>query len=185
MLHEIGVVHGRFQPFHNDHLVFVLAAKRYCKHIIIGITSPDPFLSPSQEKDRNRGIAFSNPCTYYERTILIASAMKENGINCDEFTIVPFPIEFPERLKFYAPTDAMYFITIYDEWGEEKLRRLKQEGLQTTVLWKRADKGICATDVRRLIHKGGDWEHLVPNSVAEKIKSLGIDSRIKKLDMEV
>lgn len=179
MNHKIGVVHGRFQPFHNDHLVFVMAAKQHCEHLIVGVTSPDPFQSPIQEQDNNRGLADSNPCTYYERLLLITNALKEKGLDKSSFTVVPFPIEYPERLKFYAPTSAMYFITIYDKWGEEKLRRLKQSGLNTTVLWKRPDKGICASDVRRLIRKGEKWEHLVPNSVAEQIKELGIDTRIK------
>ena len=39
---EIGVVHGRFQLFHLDHLKYVLGAKARCRHLVVGITNPDP-----------------------------------------------------------------------------------------------------------------------------------------------
>lgn len=175
----IGVVHGRFQPFHNDHLKYVLAAKKYCDYIVVGITSPDPFQSAAQEQDRNRGTAFANPCTYFERAALVESALLAENLSHNEFTIVPFPIEFPERIQYYAPKNAMYYITIYDNWGEEKLSRLKDLGLATTVLWRRQDKGISASSIRTLIFEGDKWQHLVPQSVALKIKELEIDKKIR------
>jgi nicotinamide mononucleotide adenylyltransferase len=33
----IGVVHGRFQPFHNGHLEYVLSAKQKCDFLYVGI----------------------------------------------------------------------------------------------------------------------------------------------------
>lgn len=33
---EVGVIHGRFQVFHNDHLEYVLAGKSRCRHIVVG-----------------------------------------------------------------------------------------------------------------------------------------------------
>lgn len=177
----IGVVHGRFQPFHNDHLEYVLAAKKCCDFIVVGITSPDPLQSPIQEQDTNRGMAFSNPCTFFERACLVECALLEAGISHDKFIIVPFPIEHPERIQYYAPKDAMYYITIYDTWGEEKLTRLKQLGLFTTVLWRRKDKGITATNVRNLIYEGKEWQDLVPKAVFKKIMELGIDKKIKSI----
>lgn len=33
---EIGVVCGRFQIFHKEHLQYVLAAKKECKYLIVG-----------------------------------------------------------------------------------------------------------------------------------------------------
>lgn len=37
-----GMIHGRFQPFHNGHLEYALAALSRCSHLIVGITNPDP-----------------------------------------------------------------------------------------------------------------------------------------------
>ncbi|MBP3706729.1 MAG: adenylyltransferase/cytidyltransferase family protein [Clostridia bacterium] len=37
-MEKIGVVCGRFQIFHNEHLQYVMAAKEKCEHLIVGIT---------------------------------------------------------------------------------------------------------------------------------------------------
>jgi D-arabinose 5-phosphate isomerase GutQ len=38
---DVGVIHGRFQILHNDHLKYLLAGKDLCRHLVIGITNPD------------------------------------------------------------------------------------------------------------------------------------------------
>ena len=43
-MHKIGVIHGRFQLLHNDHLKYLLAGKKRCEHLVVGITNPDPAL---------------------------------------------------------------------------------------------------------------------------------------------
>ena len=68
---ELGAVCGRFQVFHNDHLKYVLSAKEKCKHLIIGITSPDPSVSPVEKIDEHRSNSQANPCTYFERMMII------------------------------------------------------------------------------------------------------------------
>ncbi len=35
-----GVVHGRFQPFHLDHLKYALAGLTHCDYLFVGITNP-------------------------------------------------------------------------------------------------------------------------------------------------
>lgn len=52
---ELGAVCGRFQLLHKDHIKYILAAKKYCNHILIGITSPDPSVSIEEQSDVNRG----------------------------------------------------------------------------------------------------------------------------------
>ena len=49
-MEHIGVVCGRFQIFHNEHLQYVMAAKEQCEHLIVGITSPDPSVSPVEKQ---------------------------------------------------------------------------------------------------------------------------------------
>ncbi len=39
-----GVIHGRFQILHNDHMRYLLAGKERCEHLVVGITNPDPTL---------------------------------------------------------------------------------------------------------------------------------------------
>ncbi len=46
---------GKFQPFHNDHLKYVLAAFEYGDHVVVGITNPDPWYVRTEDADRTRG----------------------------------------------------------------------------------------------------------------------------------
>jgi cytidyltransferase-like protein len=49
-----GMVHGRFQPFHYEHLQYTPAALACCDHLIVGITHPDPALSITEASDPKR-----------------------------------------------------------------------------------------------------------------------------------
>ncbi len=183
MKDKLGVIHGRFQLFHNDHLKFILAGKEKCEHLIIGICNPEVDLSKYTSSNPHRSKRSSNPLTYYERMECIKNSLIENGVSKEEFDIVPFPINFPEKIINYAPREAKYYLTIYDEWGEEKLKTLRDDyKLDVNVLWKvkLEEKGISASDVRKCIQDGRDWKEYVPNFVYNYIIDNGIDKRIKK-----
>ncbi|MDD7390980.1 MAG: adenylyltransferase/cytidyltransferase family protein [Lachnospiraceae bacterium] len=175
-----GLVCGRFQVFHNDHLKYVLEAGKRCDHLIVGITSPDPSMSPAESADENRGKKSSNPCTYYERMQMVKRALKGAGFSDEEFDIVPFPIGRPELIRYYVPEDITCYITIYDAWGESKKERLEELGYEVQVLWHVSpeEKGISASEIRKAIASGGEWKHLVPAEVYEYMVQYGIDKRI-------
>jgi nicotinamide mononucleotide adenylyltransferase len=177
---ETGVVHGRFQVVHNDHMKYILAAKERCKYLIVGITNPDPTLTKRDEADPARSAPEANLLTYLERQEMLRAALLEAGLRPDEFAIVPFPINFPELYDYYVPLDAVFYLTIYDKWGERKLEMFRKLELETDVMWRRpaAEKGITSTEVRRLIAAGRPWEHLVPASVAGILKQGNIINRI-------
>ena len=175
---ELGAVCGRFQIFHNDHLKYVLAAKKRCKHLMIGITSADPSVSPAEKTDKNRNKRSANPCTYYERMIIIEKALHDLGWTNEEFHIIPFPIGKPMLLKYYLPQDAVCFFTIYDEWGMEKLERLRNEGYGIEVLWKKNKKSLSSTYIRSLMAEGHDWKSFVPKATYQYITEHHIDERI-------
>ncbi len=178
---ELGAVCGRFQVFHKDHLKYVLGAKRCCKHLLVGITSPDPSVSPKENSDENRGLKASNPCTYYERMIIIEQSLIESGIPAEEFHIVPFPIGKPELVKFYVPLYATCFFTIYDQWGQDKMERMQQAGYHAEVLWKSNQKGLSSTFIRKQIAEGKEWKEYVPSAAYDYMKQHQIDKRILKL----
>jgi nicotinamide-nucleotide adenylyltransferase len=181
---ETGVIHGRFQVLHNDHIKYLMAGKSRCKHLVVGITNPDPTLTGHDDVDKERSASYANPLTYYERYQIVRAALFEQGLKVEEFSIVPFPINFPELYEYYVPTDAVYFLTIYDEWGEKKLKIFESLGLKTEVLWRRlfSEKGQTSTEIRDLIAEGGEWEHLVPPPVAEMLKKLGCLEKIRCAD---
>ena len=181
--YNTGVIHGRFQVLHNDHMKYLMAGKAMCQHLVVGITNPDPLLSKKEDADTERNDPFANPLTYYERYVLINVALEEAGVRPHEFSVVPFPINFPELYKYYVPMDAMFFLTIYDEWGKQKLSYFQKQGLKTHVLWEvpLEEKGISAGDVRDLMIKERPWEHLVPQRILRLLNEWCIPERLKKM----
>jgi nicotinamide-nucleotide adenylyltransferase len=180
--YETAVIHGRFQILHRDHLKYLLAGKELCRHLVIGITNPDPFLTKEDQADPGRSTRESNPLSYYERLLLIKTALVEAGVGLDEFTIVPFPINLPELYGCYVPLDAVFFLSIYDNWGKKKRETFLRLGLRIHVLWDAPmeQKGIKGSGIREAMVKDLPWEHLVPSSVAEMIKKWDIPSRLKR-----
>lgn len=181
---KIGVIHGRFQVLHNDHMKYLLAGKEKCEHLIIGICNPEVELTKYTEANPHRSKKSANPLSYFERMECIKYSMIEAGIRQDEFDIVPFPIDFPDKISNYVPLNAKYYMTIYDKWGEEKLKILQDElKLEVEVLWRVAieRKGISGFNVRKCIQEGKEWKQLVPNFVYHYIVENHLDKRIKKL----
>ena len=180
-----GVVHGRFQIFHLDHLRYLLAAKKRCHHLVVGITNPDPTLTKTDAADAHRSLPEANPLTYFERYSIIRAVMLERGLDPAEFSIVPFPINIPELYRFYLPLDAVFYLTIYDDWGKRKYEMFKSLGLNVEVLWIRPleQKGITASEVRRRMAENEEWEHLVPPAAATVMKKMGIPERIANLKL--
>ena len=101
----------------------------------------------------------------------------------DEFEIVPFPINYPELLFNSVPRDAKFYMTIYDEWSEEKQKTLQELGCEVEVMWRRSndEKEISGTEVRACITAGEEWKHLVPASVFEYVKANALEERITAL----
>jgi len=180
---DVGVIHGRFQILHHDHLKYLLAGKARSRHLIVGITNPDPSMIKDDPADPERSHAAANPLTYYERFVMVENALREAGIPDREFSIVPFPINTPELIKHYVPLDAVFYLTILDDWGRKKLAMFKSLGLKTEVLWEKPpeEKGLHSTDIRRLMIAGEPWEHLAPKSTIILAREWNIPQRLRKL----
>jgi nicotinamide-nucleotide adenylyltransferase len=179
----LGVIHGRFQVLHNGHMEYLLAGKQECDFLVVGITNPDPALTAHHESNPHRSLPMSNPFTFYERAVMTRNSLREAGLGWDEFMVVPLPINKPEVIVNYVPTDAVFYLTIYDDWGRAKLKTLQSLNLKTHVLWERAlsEKPYNSTDIRRKIASGEPWEDRVPAAVAKYIKENGLDERLRAL----
>ena len=182
--YDIGIIHGRFQILHNDHVKFLMSGKKLCEHIIVGITNPDPSLTKDHESNPHRSTKLNNPLTYYERMLMIKETLLEKGLKLSEFSIVPFPINFPHLLKYYVPLDKVFFLSIYDDWGRQKKKYLESLGLNVYVLWEVAleKKGISGQEVRKKMINDQPWEQFVPKSVQNLIIEWNIIQRLKNLN---
>ena len=170
-----GCVHGRFQPFHDGHLEYVLRAWQRCERLIIGITAAD---SPAVRKEvasPHRHEPASNPFTYFERLQMIQDTLLAEGLSPRDFAIVPFPIQDPGLISHYVPAGTTHFVRVYSRWEKEKTRRLRDEGFSVEVLDPGEVKKVSGTEVRRLMRKGLPWEHLVPRGAAEVVRRLLVE----------
>lgn len=177
-----GVIHGRFQILHNDHLKYLLAGKALCRHLIVGITNPDPFTIKAESSDPLRHNPQENPLTYYERYCMVKTVLLDAGIGWDAFSIVPLPINLPERYRYYVPRDAVYFLSIYDDWGRRKLKYFNDMGLTVRVLWDvpPEQKGISGREIRQRIINDQPWEHLVPACIPPMMAEWNVIQRLKR-----
>jgi len=178
---ETGVIHGRFQVLHNDHLAYLLAGTALCRHLVVGITNPDPLLTRDESADPKRSHPAANPLTYFERYTMLRAVFDEAGIEPSRLSVVPFPISLPDLYAYYVPLDALFFLSIYDDWGKRKLEYFTLLGLATCVLREVASsqKGISATDVRRRMAQDEPWEDLVPPAVVILMKKWDIPGRLR------
>jgi len=181
--YDLGVIHGRFQVLHNDHIKYLMAGKELCKHLVVGITNPDPSLTRASDANSHRSTSIANPLTYFERYLMIQAAMLEQGLSLSEFSIVPLPINVPELIKYYVPLDGIFFLTIYDEWGQQKKKFFQALELKIHILWEVSleKKGLSSSDIRETMIKNGKWEQFLPPSVVKLMNEWNIAERLKEL----
>lgn len=182
-MEKIGVIHGRFQCFHLGHLEYIINGINNCDHIFIGITNYDiDENKPLNIEDPNRTGSDANPFSFYHRYMMIQKSLISYGIPVENFDIVPFPIEYPEKICKFVPIDATFFITIFDKWDNKKCEIFKSLGLKVEILSASStqENRISGTYVRNLIRTGKEWKNLVPQSVYNYILDNNLVQLIKQ-----
>ena len=149
--------------------------------MIVGITNPDPGRTKDEVVDPNRSLPSANPLIYYERYQMVKSVLDAEGLEHDEYSIVSFPINQPELYKYYVPLDAIFYLTIYDDWGRRKQEYFQGLGLKITILWEKpeSEKGLTSSMIRARIINGEPWEDLVPLKAYEFLKILDMKEGLK------
>lgn len=164
-----GMIHGRFQPFHLGHLTYLRAALELCQTLIIAITNPDPATVREEAEASHRHREEANPFSFFQRQMMIRETLLEEGIDLRRVVIIPFPINFPERWRYYLPPDTVQFIRVFSDWERKKVQRFQEAGYAVQVLDPGAEKEVEASEVRVQMGSGGDWRSLVPQGVARVI----------------
>ena len=167
-----GMIHGRFQPFHNGHLAYLEGAAACADEVFVGITNPDPERIKPEAADPLRHLPESNPYTYVERLLMVEAAAADAGLEPARVHVIPFPVNEPELWHAYVPEGAVQFIRLFSSWGGTKLDRLRAAGYEVVVLDEGADKEVSGVEVREALRTGDDWERLVPPGVARVLKRL-------------
>lgn len=168
MRYRYGMIHGRFQPFHLEHLRYFRMAWERSERILVGITNPDPSTIVRDDLNGHRYLPDENPFTFTERLIMIQEALREEGYPMENVFLVSFPIHHPDRWRYYVPLNTVMFVNIYSSWERQKAERFRQAGFKVAVEDKLI-KGITGKRIRGLLATGGEWQHLVPPAVARSL----------------
>ncbi|MBU0727071.1 nicotinamide-nucleotide adenylyltransferase [Patescibacteria group bacterium] len=160
---KTGFYTGRFQPFHLGHLSAIKQALSVVDFLYIGIGSAQY----SHEE--------LHPFTADERIEMITQVLKENGIKKDT-EIIPIPdihdnTAWPGHVQNLVPPFDIVFV---GDDGIVKELFEKHTDIPVKIVKKEVD--ICATDIRSMMIKGGDWKKYLPISVANYLERIdGID----------
>jgi nicotinamide-nucleotide adenylyltransferase len=100
---------------------------------------------------------------------MIQDTLHAEGYPMERIFIVPIPIHHPERWRHYIPDGTAVFVVVYSPWERKKADRLREAGLKVVVV-DHLEKEISGQQVRSLIRSNGNWEKMVPESVARFMK---------------
>jgi nicotinamide-nucleotide adenylyltransferase len=164
-----GMIHGRFQPFHNGHLEYLRGAAERSDEIFVGITNPDPTRIKEEPSDPLRHLPESNPFSYVERLLMVTAVAEDEGIRAH---VIPFPVNEPELWAAYVPQGATQYLRLFSDWGGTKLERMRDAGYEVVILDEGASKELSGAEVRAAMREGRAWQELVPPGVARVISSL-------------
>jgi nicotinamide-nucleotide adenylyltransferase len=165
----VGVLVGRFQPFHNGHLEAVRYALRKVDYLYIVIGSSQR----SYERD--------NPFTAGERIAMIKAALDSSDVDPAKWMTVPIPdteshVLWPAILKANLPA----FNVVFTNDGLTT-RLLKEQGVKVEAVKYLERSSYSATNVRNRILEMKEWERLVPPPVASMVKSSGGVERVRSM----
>jgi len=164
-----GLFVGRFQPFHVGHLKAVKDILKELDELVIVVGS-------SQYSHR-----VDNPFTAGERVTMIRRALEEEGISPSRYWIVPVPdvhvhMTWVAQVLGYTPK----FSVVYT--NEPLTRRLFIEAgydVKPVPFYRR--EVYSATEIRKRMLNGKNWEELLPSRVVKFIKEIDGVKRLRDL----
>src|SRR5918994_658551 len=163
-----GVVIGRFQPFHNGHLLLIRQILRECNEVLIVVGSAQ------------RNYTIANPFTAGERILMIRKSLIEGGVDVSKIIIIPLiDIEdnamwFPMLVSMLPPFDIIYS-------GNRLVVSLATSYLEVRSPKFVRKKHYNGSYIRHRILSGQKWNNLVSKSVFDIIRSIDGINRIKKI----
>ncbi|MBD3164298.1 nicotinamide-nucleotide adenylyltransferase [Candidatus Woesearchaeota archaeon] len=162
----ISLFIGRFQPFHKGHLHDIKEALKFSDNVIIAVGS-------SQESGTNE-----NPFSYDERKEMIEKVIKKERIPNTEVYPVPDinddAMWADHVISITGDADIIY---TGNKWVKKLFRQKGFEVRDVSFLPE-----VNATEIRKRMHHGKDWESLVPAEVADIIHKVGGVNRVKRIN---
>ena len=166
---RVGLLVGRFQPFHLGHLEAVKYALKRVDYVYIVVGSAQR----SHERD--------NPFTAAERIAMIKGAL--DGSNVDPSKWMAIPIADADSHSLWVSTVESMVPKFDAVFTNDALTFLlfKEQGIDVKAVPYLDRSMYSATNVRDRILERKDWESLVPPQVARLVKKFGGVERVRAL----
>ncbi|UCD13889.1 MAG: nicotinamide-nucleotide adenylyltransferase [Thermoplasmatales archaeon] len=158
---------GRFQPFHNGHLLILQSISSQYDEIIVGIGS-------SQYRNM-----VDNPFSEDERNRMIAKSLDKIGLR--NYGVISIPdIHNPPKWVSYVLSIVKDFdVVISNNKFTKQLFSEKGYIVKGTPLFEK--ERYSGKEIRRRMINGEVWEDLVPEAVAKIIKDINGVQRLRDL----
>jgi len=166
---KLGLVIGRYQPFHFGHLQVIqeILTDPECSELVIAIGS-------AQESH-----TLENPFTAGERILLIDRVLKNLGIN--NYFLIPIP-DLNRYAVWVAHVESLVPAIDVVYTNNSLTKRLFSERgykVKSPKLYDR--KKYSGTKIRQMIINNEPWQELVPAEVGEIISKINGIERLKEL----
>ncbi|MDV3243748.1 MAG: nicotinamide-nucleotide adenylyltransferase [Nitrososphaerales archaeon] len=166
---RVGLLVGRFQPFHYGHLAAVKFALKRVDYLYVVVGSAQK----SHERD--------NPFTAGERISMIKSALDGSGVDPSKWMALPI-VDADSHSVWVSSVESM--VPKFDiVFTNDALTFLlfKEEGIEVRSVPFLDRRHYSATNVRDRILERKDWESLVPPQVAKLVRKFGGVERVREL----
>ena len=157
---------GRFQPYHIGHHTILGNIAGEVDEIIVGIGSAQRSHEPE------------NPFTAGERVVMVSRSLKD--LDIDYYVI---PIEDIQRNAVWVShvrSMTPYFDLAYTN-NPLVFRLFEEAGVPVKRSQMHQREVYSGTIIRKKMLSGEEWEHLVPDAVAETIGKIGGVERIREI----
>jgi nicotinamide-nucleotide adenylyltransferase len=166
---RVGLLVGRFQPFHFGHLAAVRFALKRVDYLYVVVGSAQK----SHERD--------NPFTAGERISMIKDALDGSGVDPSKWMAIPIP-DADSHSLWVSSVESMVpkFDVVFTNDALTYLL-FEEEGIEVKSVPFLDRKRFSATNVRDRILERKDWQHLVPPQVAKLVMKFGGVERVREL----
>lgn len=160
----IGLIVGRFQPFHNGHLEMIREAAGKADSLVIAVGSS------------NKSGVMDNPFTYSERGRMIRAAL---GGDFD-FMIIAVPdVDDDKKWAEYIRDNIEFDVAFTNAETEGRIFReagFKVEGLD---FYRRNE--CMSTLIREKMISGEGWRDSVPDAACKILREINAVERLRKI----
>ncbi len=181
---DVGMVHGRFQPFHHEHFEYVLYGISQSKKCLIGITQPDIGKITGCELLPHRGTSEGNPFSFEERADMIRLSLLDWGVPESRFEIIRFDIDQSDQafsILRQEHENVVQFVRLFSEWEIHKKKIFENAGMKVEIVRSEASqfstKNVTGTLVRELVESDRNWKDFVPLGTKLVVSSRGKPKR--------